>query len=73
MASAVTLTALIDFYNLKKEGKVSLVNGQPCLSSNKTNIEGMFPILSHLNTKTAILGESPLEQALVRQWVTFQV
>merc|ERR1719159_1379157 len=33
---------------------------------------GMFPILSHLNSKTNILGQSPLEQALVRQWITFQ-
>ena len=73
MASAVSLTALIDFYNLKKEGKVALVNGQPCLTSNKSSIEGVFPILAHLNTKTNILGESALEQALVRQWITFQV
>ena len=73
MDSAVTLTALLDFYNLKKEGKVSLVHGEPCLTATKTKIEGMFPILSHLNSKTNILGQSPLEQALVRQWITFQV
>ena len=73
MDSALTLTALIDFYNLKKEGKVSLVNGEPCLTASKTKIEGMFPILSHLNSKTNILGQAPLEQALVRQWITFQV
>ena len=73
MASADTLTALIDFYNLKKEGKVALVNGQPCLTSNKTSIEGMFPILAHLHTKANILGQSPLEKALVRQWISFQV
>ena len=73
MDSALTLTALIDFYNLKKEGKVALVNGEPCLTANKTKVDGLFPILSHLNSKTNILGQSPLEQALVRQWITFQV
>ena len=73
MDSALTLTALIDFYNLKKEGTVSLVNGEPCLTASKTKVEGMFPILSHLNSKTIILGQSPLEQVLVRQWITFQV
>ena len=73
MDSAVTLTALIDFYNLKKEGKVVLVHGEPCLTANKSRIDGLFPILSHLNSKTNILGQSPLEQALVRQWITFQV
>ena len=73
MDPALTLTALLDFYNLKKEGKVALVNGEPCLSASKTKIEGMFPILSHLNSKTIILGQSPLEQVLVRQWITFQV
>ena len=73
MDSALTLTALIDFYNLKKEGKVTLVNGEPCLTASKTKVEGMFPILAHLNSKTNILGQSPLEQALVRQWITFQV
>ena len=73
MDPALTLTALLDFYNLKKEGKVSLVNGKPCLTASKAKMEGMFPILSHLNSKTNILGQSPLEQALVRQWITFQV
>ena len=74
MDPALTLTALIDFYSLKKEGKVTGgASGEPCLTAGKTKIEGMFPILSHLNSKTNIMGQSPLEQALVRQWITFQV
>ena len=33
-----------------------------------------MPIVSHLGSKEpSLLGESPVEKALVRQWVTFQV
>ena len=33
-----------------------------------------MPIVSHLGSKEpSLLGDSPLEKALVRQWVNFQV
>ena len=73
MTQVETLTALLDYYNLKKEGKVSGAGSEPVLTAGKNKHEGMMPILSHLNTKQTILGTSPLERALVRQWITFQV
>ena len=33
-----------------------------------------MPIVSHLGSKDpSLLGNSPLERSLVRQWITFQV
>merc|ERR1719147_708471 len=67
------LTSLVDFYNLKKEGKVSGSGNEPCLqASDKTKYEGVMPILAHLDTKLSVLGTTLLERALVKQWVTFQ-
>ena len=73
MSQVDTLTALIDFYGLKKEGKVSGNARDPCLTAGKVKIEGAMPILTHLDSKQNILGVSDLQRALVRQWVTFQV
>ena len=73
MSQVDTLTALIDFYGLKKEGKVTGNGREPCLTAGKVKIEGAMPILCHLDGKLNILGVSPLQRALVRQWVTFQV
>ena len=73
MSQIETLTALLDFYNLKKEGKVTGLASEPTLVSGKTKYEGTMPILSHLHTKHSMLGETPLERALVRQWIGFQV
>ena len=68
------LTSLVDFYNLKKEGKVSGSGNEPCLvASDKTKYEGVMPILAHLDTKLPVLGTTVLERALVKQWVTYQV
>lgn len=73
MAQVETLTALIDFYGLKKEGKVTATENIPTMIVNKNKLEGVLPILSHLKTKSEnILGTSNLEKALVRQWVQFQ-
>jgi len=73
MAEVETLTALIDFYGLKKEGKVTSTDNTPVMVVNKNKIEGVLPILSHLKTKNEnILGSTNLEKALVRQWVQFQ-
>jgi len=73
MADYEALTALIDFYGLKKEGKIAVVDSTPGLVVNKKRVEGVMPILAHLNTKdSSLLGSSPLEAALVRQWVTLQ-
>ena len=74
MAEVETLTALIDFYGLKKEGKVTASDNVPTMVVNKNKVEGVLPILSHLKTKSEkILGSTNLEKALVRQWVQFQV
>ena len=74
LAEVETLTALIDFYGLKKEGKVTSTDNTPTMVVNKNKIEGVLPILSHLKTKNEnILGSTNLEKALVRQWVQFQV
>eukprot|EP00092_Neocalanus_flemingeri_P010045 GFUD01010826.1.p1 GENE.GFUD01010826.1~~GFUD01010826.1.p1 ORF type:complete len:165 (-),score=40.01 GFUD01010826.1:136-630(-) len=73
MAEVETLTALIDFYGLKKEGKVVLNDTIPTMVVNKSKVEGVMPILSHLKSKSdKILGTSNLEKALVRQWIQFQ-
>lgn len=73
MADYEALTALIDFYGLKKEGKVAVVDKTPGLVVNKARVEGVMPILAHLATKAdTILGTTNLERALVRQWVQFQ-
>jgi len=73
MAEIDTLTALIDFYGLKKEGKVVSVDQVPTMVVNKSQLAGVMPILSHLKTKNeTILGTSNLEKALVRQWIQFQ-
>merc|ERR1712083_140897 len=74
MADYEALTALIDVAGLKKEGKVTVVDSTPGLLVNKKRVEGVMPIVSHLGSKEpSLLGESPVEKALVRQWVTFQV
>ena len=73
MSQVDTLTALVDFYNLKKEGKVTGSNSEPLLTAGKNKVEGMMPILSHLNTKQSMLGETALQRALVRQWISYQV
>ena len=74
MSQVDTLTALIDFYGLKKEGKVVSIDKIPTLESKKSKIEGVMPILSHLKSKSEkILGTNNLEKALVRQWIQFQV
>ena len=73
MSQVETLTALVDFYNLKKEGKVTGSNSDPILTSGKDKFEGMMPILRHLNTKQSMLGETALQKALVRQWISYQV
>ena len=39
----------------------------------QVRVEGAGPILAHLDTKLSMLGSSPLQRALVRQWVSFQV
>ena len=71
MSQVDTLTALVDYYGLKKEGKVT-GDGEPSLGAGgKVKATGMLPILHHLDTKVALLGSGPLERALVRQWVTF--
>ena len=68
------LTSLVDFYNLKKEGKVTGSGNEPCLlTSDKTKYEGVMPILAHLDTKLSVLGTTVLERALLKQWVTYQV
>ena len=39
----------------------------------QVRVEGAGPILAHLDTNLSMLGSSPLQRALVRQWVSFQV
>ena len=71
MSQADSLTALVDYYGLKKEGKVT-GDGEPSLgASGKVKATGMMPILHVLDTKEPLLGSGPLEKALVRQWVMF--
>ena len=71
MSQAESLTALVDYYGLKKEGKVT-GDGEPTLgASGKVKATGMMPILQLLDTKEPLLGAGPLERALVRQWVLY--
>ena len=40
MSQADCLTALVDYYGLKKEGKVAAgAGGEPCLAGTKVNLE----------------------------------
>ena len=73
MSQVDTLTALLDFYNLKKEGKISGGGCDPCLTAGKVRYEGALPILTYLDTKYSMLGSTLLERALVKQWISFQV
>ena len=71
MSQTDSLTALVDYYGLKKEGKVT-GDGEPSLgASGKVKATGMMPILHLLDTKEPLLGSGPLERALVRQWVLY--
>ena len=51
MSQADSLTALVDYYGLKKEGKVT-GEGDPSLgASGKVKATGVMPILQLLDTK----------------------
>lgn len=73
MLQAELLSTVMDFYGLKKEGKIVSKDDTPSLVVNKLEIKGLLPILSQLNTLSGnIMGSSNLEKSLVRQWIQFQ-
>jgi len=58
----LAIQAATDYFNLNKNS----------LSVKSIKSEGLYPCLSKAAKGTALLGESVLDKALVRQWIQFE-